>query len=66
MMEPPFEDIESTLAPGFTSGLNLNLKDDVTGQALLDYEIERNHTEIASLLRKYGGKMGEELNVQRN
>ena len=58
--------IKAILAPGFTSELNLNIKDDVTGQTPLDCAIARDHTEIASLLRKYGGKTSEELKVQRN
>ena len=30
----------------------------------LDYAIEHNHTEIADLLRKHGGKTGEELKAE--
>ena len=58
--------IRTTLRRGFTSGLNLNLKDDVTGETPLDYAIKRNLTEIALLLSMYGGKTSEELNIQRN
>ena len=58
--------IGTTLRRGFTSGLNLNLKDDVTGETPLDYAIKRNLTEIALLLSMYGGKTSEELNIQRN
>jgi ankyrin repeat protein len=53
-----------TLALSYASPLNI--KDDVTGQTPLDCAIARDHTEIASLLRKYGGKTSEELKVQRN
>ena len=58
--------IRTTLRRGFTSGLNLNLKNDVTGETPLDYAIKRNLTEIALLLSMYGGKTSEELNIQRN
>ena len=58
--------IGTTLRRGFTSGLNLNLKDDVTGETPLDYAIKHNLTEIALLLSMYGGKTSEELNIQRN
>ena len=34
------------------------------GLTPLDMAIKRNHTEIADLLRKHGGKTGEELEAE--
>jgi SOS-response transcriptional repressor LexA len=36
----------------------------VNGETPLDWAIEKNHTEIADLLRKHGGKTGEELKAE--
>jgi cytohesin len=41
-------------------GADVNAKD-VEGQTPLDWAEEEKHKEIASLLRKHGGKTGEEL-----
>ena len=37
---------------------------DVQPQTPLDWAIEANRTEIADLLRKHGGKTGEELKAE--
>jgi ankyrin repeat protein len=34
------------------------------GETPLDYAISRSHPEIADLLRKHGGKTGEELKAE--
>ena len=39
---------------------------DVDGYTPLDYAIEEGHTETADLLRKHGGKTGEELKAEGN
>ena len=38
----------------------------MNGRTPLDAAIIRNHTETADLLRKHGGKTGEELKVEGN
>ena len=54
-----------------TKGADVNAKDavwdedeSVVGETPLDWAIEKNHTEIADLLRKHGGKTGEELKAE--
>ena len=45
-------------------GADVNVKDEKkTGFTSLDIAIKFNHTEIAELLRKHGGKTGEELDA---
>jgi ankyrin repeat protein len=36
----------------------------IKGETPLDFAIIRNHTEFADLLRKHGGKTGEELKTE--
>ena len=50
--------------PGVTSGLDLNFIDDWKKQTPLDCAIENNFHDIATLLRKHGGKTGEELKAE--
>jgi len=45
------------------NGADLNVKDD-DGRTPLDWAIMRNHTEIADLLHKHGGKTGKELKAE--
>ena len=45
------------------NGADLNAKN-VEGPPL-DYAIENNHTNIADLLRQYGGKTGKELEAKK-
>ena len=54
-----------------TKGADVNAKDavwvedeSVVGETPLDWAIEKNHTETADLLRKHGGKTGEELKAE--
>ena len=47
-----------------TNGANINKKND-EGKTPLDSAIRRKQTETADLLRKYGGKTGEELEANR-
>ena len=54
-----------------TKGADVNAKDavwvedeSVVGETPLDWAIEKNHTETADLLRKHGGKEGEELKAE--
>jgi len=42
------------------NGVEVNAKDD-DGETPLDWAIKKKHAEIADLLRKHGGKTGEEL-----
>ncbi|SVA32295.1 uncharacterized protein METZ01_LOCUS85149 [marine metagenome] len=44
-------------------GGDVNAKDRV-GRTPLGWGISRKHTEIADLLRKHGGKTGEELKAE--
>ena len=44
-------------------GADVNAKDNV-GKTPLDWAIANDRTEIASLLRKHGGKTGEELKAE--
>ena len=44
-------------------GVDVNAKDE-DGETPLDLAIKKNHTEIADLLRKHGGKTGEELKAE--
>ena len=44
-------------------GADVNAKD-VDGDTPLDWAIGRKHPEIAELLRKHGGKTGEELKAE--
>ena len=46
-----------------TKGADVNAKDE-DGGTPLDGAISRNQTEIADLLRKHGGKTGEELKAE--
>jgi ankyrin repeat protein len=43
-----------------TKGADVNAEDKVSATPL-DFSIFRNHSETADLLRKHGGKTGEEL-----
>jgi ankyrin repeat protein len=45
------------------AGANVNAKND-DGETPLDWAVALNPTEIANLLRKHGGKTGEELKVE--
>ena len=45
------------------NGADVNAKDNMFGTPL-DYTIRRKRTEIADLLRKHGGKTGEELKAE--
>ena len=42
-------------------GADVNAKDEILGRTTLDEAIFSNHSEIADLLRKHGGKTAEEL-----
>ena len=55
--------LKSTLnpLPGVTSGLDLNFIDEWKKQTPLDCAIENNFQDIATLLRKHGGKTKKEL-----
>ena len=44
-------------------GTNVNAKNN-GGETPLDWAIKRKHTETAALLRKHGGKTGEELKAE--
>ena len=44
-------------------GANVNAKNDI-GETPLDFAIQLKSTEIADLLRKHGGKTGEELKAE--
>jgi len=44
-------------------GANVNAKNN-GGETPLDWAIKRKHTETAALLRKHGGKTGEELKAE--
>ena len=44
-------------------GTDVNAKDD-GGRTPLDWAISNNHPETADLLRKHGGKTGEELKAE--
>jgi len=46
------------------AGADVNAKD-VVGDTPLDWAIKYKRTEIADLLRKHGGKTGEELKAER-
>jgi len=45
------------------NGADVNAKTD-RGRTPLDWTIMRKHPEIADLLRKHGGKTGEELKAE--
>jgi ankyrin repeat protein len=45
------------------AGANVNAKDE-DGDTPLDWAIEDSHTEVPDLLRKHGGKTGEELKAE--
>ena len=45
------------------NGADVNAKSVILGTPL-DYAIKRKHTETADLLRKHGGKTGEELKAE--
>ena len=47
-----------------TKGADVNAKDDRLRKTPLDRAIRRNHPEITELLRKHGGKTGEELKAE--
>ena len=47
------------------NGADVDVKDRFS-KTPLDWAINFKHTETADLLRKHGGKSGEELKVQRN
>ena len=47
------------------NGADMNTKDD-KGRTQLDLAIQQKKTEIADLLRKHGGKTGEELSAAGN
>ena len=57
--EGKMETIELLIA----SGADVNAKDK-NGETPLDYAISTDHTVIADLLRKHGGKTGEELKAE--
>ncbi|MDP6417398.1 MAG: ankyrin repeat domain-containing protein, partial [Gammaproteobacteria bacterium] len=44
-------------------GADVNARNN-DGETPLDWAIEENHTETADLLRKHGGKTGEELKAE--
>ena len=46
-----------------TNGADVNAKDD-DDTTPLDWTFEADHTEISDLLRKHGGKTGEELKAE--
>jgi cytohesin len=46
-------------------GADVNAKDNRLRKTPLDVVIMRKHAEIADLLRKHGGKTGEELKAER-
>ena len=46
-----------------TKGANINAKN-IIGETPLDWAIKRKDTETAALLRKHGGKIGEELEAE--
>ena len=47
-----------------TEGVDVNAKDN-DDDTPLDWAIKDNHTEIRDLLRKHGGKTGEELKAEK-
>ena len=61
-----FEYLKSALSHswGVSMGYDLNNIDDLNHKTPLDYAIENNYNEIISLLRKHGGKTGEELKAE--
>ena len=48
------------------AGTDVNAKGGVNGETPLDLAIAFKHTELADLLRKHGGKTGEELKAEGN
>ncbi len=48
-----------------TKGADVNAKDD-DGETPVDWAIKFNHPKTADLLRKHGGKTGEELKAAGN
>jgi ankyrin repeat protein len=51
------------IEPPIANGVNVNAKD-VNGYTPLDWAIFNKDTETAALLRKHGGKTGEELKAK--
>ena len=47
-----------------TKGADVNAKDKLLGRTPLDEAIFGNHSELADLIRKHGGKTGEELKAE--
>jgi len=47
------------------AGADVNATDELLGWTPLDEAINQKHTETAALLRKHGGKTGEELKAER-
>ena len=46
------------------NGADLNVKDETLGKTPLGWAIHRKKTEAADLIRKHGGKTGEELKAE--
>ena len=46
-----------------STGLDVNAKDE-DGKTPLDWAVDEDQTETADLLRKHGGKTGEELKAE--
>jgi ankyrin repeat protein len=72
--EPPDISIHSAAFDGnieavkqhLAAGTDVNAKGGVNGETPLDLAIAFKHTELADLLRKHGGKTGEELKAEGN
>ena len=54
---------KETVEPLVAAGADVNAKD-VDGETPLDWAIKLKHPEVADLLRKHGGKTGEELKAE--
>ena len=56
--------VELLIAKGADVNVKSNVRGVNTNKTPLDWAIEENHTETTDLLRKHGGKTGEELKAK--